>query len=254
MSRFTEFDVRTPPEIAYDEAVESAVKLGKNLTSTEFAQIVLSGYSLWKATGNGLAWFEYGVAADASVKAGVMDKGEIAELTHAVYTQENLIHNVNFEEESVHDIVQGWKDEGYTVGFKHGHYRWLTMPQKIGIILARRHCDRLVLGIEKQERTRDFKGKKILLPDDVRTNIYAHAFLADMLLMTKGDDYSNEYYRDLLKLISPNVYFIANDWSEEMKREARVRADMVGAKLIVSPTFPGDYSTTSIERFLTTNR
>ena len=141
------------------------------------------------------------------------------------------------------------KSKGKSVGLKFGHYRRLTLPHIMELIYAGTLSDSLVLIIESGERTREYKTDILELTDEERMKMFAESGLVNFIGRTSGRDYSNNYYRNLVNFIKPDILYASSGWSDETINEYKFRAESVNAKLEILPMF-GDYSTTHLESLL----
>lgn len=119
--------------------------------------------------------------------------------------------------------------EEHTVGLLHGHYRALTPGNLAHIIMAKRHSDTLLLGLESGRRSKIHKEVEQVYPDWERRRIMLGSRLADYVVMISRLEYSNAGYERMIDAIRPDVYF-GNEGDPAWLRDAmRVRAERVGA-------------------------
>jgi len=124
------------------------------------------------------------------------------------------------------------KENGIVRGLKHGFYRRMTISQIIELVKIGSLCDELVLLIENNERVERFKGKET---DKIRLAAWGISGVADKVGEITGQECSDEFYRKLVELWRPDVYFVNESSGREVAREATLRANLVGGKAVVLP-------------------
>lgn len=139
------------------------------------------------------------------------------------------------------------KIEGVIRGLSHGFHRKITLPQIMESAIKTDYCDEHVLLIESDFRSIFYK-KKEFNPELVRFPLILISGMADKVGVIRGSDYSNEFYRRVIQLWKPDVYFINQSAGTEAIKEAEFRANSVGAKLMVIGEM-GTYHTTDLEKF-----
>jgi bifunctional ADP-heptose synthase (sugar kinase/adenylyltransferase) len=244
---FRPFDYETPPEKAYFSNVEMFAKRFNNplIKKSDVARILIALLSVAETTEKGMDRIYLSAAREAADLSGKVSGGEFYDI---VFDRSKSNHDQFSTDHDAYSAVGKWKDQGLVVGLKLGHYRRLTITQIFELIVARKVCDKLVLVIESGERTKKFKTPTIELSDQQRFDMLSNSSLADMVLMTSGLSYGDQYYRNLIGKVKPNVLFMSSGWQTEVKEEYKYRANMVGAELCELPSL-GNLSTTSMEKY-----
>jgi len=235
-------------DTAFNKTVEIFYKRFNNplISKTMVAGIVTGLLSVWETTKKPFDGMYFSAVREAAHNSGKFTNNDFCNLTY----ERSKMKPFNYEnEKDAFQKVKEWKKQGLTVGAKFGHFRRLTISHIFDLAITRALCDRLVLVAESGVRTAKYKTPKIELTDEQRVAMFTGSSLVDIVLITSGDDYSNNYYRKLTKRISPSVLFINSQWSEEMMAEYNLRARTCGAETFLLPSI-GDLSTTDMEKFM----
>ncbi len=247
---FRSFEFETAPENWYN-SISAELKEKFKISKLEDNYRVLLGlYFLWKTTGKRYDNIIFSIALDAIADGDIITKHNFFEVARRSELEKNYLYFEGAKDQVV-EVVRREQHKGNTVGVKFGHYRRVTLMQLFEINEAYQSCDFLILIIESEERTKKYKTSKVELTDQQRLDIFINAGLAHLVLITTGTDYSNEYYRNIIARLKPDVLYASGDWSEKVKEEYQKRADLGQAQLIILPTFEGqNYHTSSIEKFI----
>ncbi|OGM10834.1 hypothetical protein A2Z22_03030 [Candidatus Woesebacteria bacterium RBG_16_34_12] len=218
---------REKAELEFQKAIEEAETFVGYFSKQELLMMNLAALCTYQVTGKTI---------DKSI-AGVMLK---ATLNKEIFSMDELRGFREKREETLRNskIVRS-KDEKW--GLVHGHYSRFTLAQIVGFVVARRQCNKLAVLLESSERSLKFKGREAEISDKDRGNILLASGLADEVEIIKGDRYDDEFYREIIKLTKPEVYFGNQEWDEERRREGELRAGLVGAEIILLPEVKGSH-------------
>lgn len=133
--------------------------------------------------------------------------------------------------------VRYWQEKGLSVGFIHGAFRIYDLNHMAICMWAATKCDRLVIGMESNYRISNVFTRNVLLSDLERMQMAAWDENNSAVFLVDGDNGGDDYYRELVKNVRPNVYFCSAEYSQSIIAERIRRAMMVGAKLQLTPTF-----------------
>lgn len=245
---FREFDFAPNPERLAESAV-SRMKLrftNSELKKIDIARILTGFYSVRVATGKKFDALFFSYMREAAIASGRFSEAEFYEL---LTTLPKDGYGKFIPLKDIGRRVEDLKRKGLNVGLKFGHYRRLTMNHIFELVYVRHACDHLILIIESGERTSRFKGKRIELEDDQRIEMFKRSCLVNSLGMTEGLDYSDGYYRNLVKSVKPTTLFISGSWPDEVQEEYVKRARLSGAEPFVVPNIPA-LTTSSMEHLI----
>lgn len=145
-------------------------------------------------------------------------------------------------------VASNLKSQGRKVGFLHGYFRVLTPAHLLVIVRAGEECDDLFLGLERSWRAKKLKGVRPFNDvhiDRIRENLMGSSTnLAHTVVAINRIGKTNEAYRRMVKIISPDVYFGTSHETIERRNEKRFRAQNMGAKYIEIETI--NLSTTEL--------
>jgi hypothetical protein len=243
---FREFEFETAPEKWYSDFVDTSSKYLSVLNERERYQVVAALFSVWKTTSKRYDSTVFNAFYESGLSRGI-DPNRFSQMIDTIWEEKNP--KLNCSSDLLPCVIEEEKRRGKSVGLKFGHYRRLTLTQIMELTDVSETSDVSVLIIESGERTSRFKTEKLELTDKQRQQMIGKSSLADYVGITSGVDYSNRYYRDLVKLISPDILYASSGWNKEVLAEYQLRADSVSAKLVILPTY-GDYSTTYMEKLV----
>lgn len=246
---FREFEFATYPEKVADRMVGALSKKFSNSVVTELdvCRILTGFYSEMAVTRKGMDAVYFNYMREAAIRSGKISEQNFLEL---MTTLPSNGYGEFIPIDKIGSKVSELKALGVDVGLKFGHYRRLTPYQIFELAMAKRVCRHLVLVIEDGKRTKEFKNKRIELTNSQRVDMFTHSCLVNTLGMTSGDDFSNEYYRDIVKQIKPTTLFIADSWPDDVKEEYLERAKLVGAEPYVLSDIVGGLTTTKMESII----
>ena len=152
-----------------------------------------------------------------------------------------------WEEATEH--VRRWKARGLKVGFTNGCFDILHYGHVSYLNNARDHCDRLIVGLNKDSSVCALKGPQRPVHDEEsRAGVLAALGSVDMVVLfgadTDGDD--NTAIK-LLEALKPDIYFKGGDYTEDQIPESpTVRG--YGGEVNVMPIYEGHSTTGSIAK------
>lgn len=117
------------------------------------------------------------------------------------------------------------------------HIRFLTA--------AKDQADKLIVGIEPDERVKQIKGReRPIHPEHIRMEQIDALKAVDDVFLLKEASNSLDYWKNLLSLISPHKYAISSH-ADHLENKQKL-CDQLGVELCVVRNFVPDYSTTSL--------
>lgn len=151
--------------------------------------------------------------------------------------------------EDAAEQIKRWKARGLKVGFTNGCFDILHYGHVTYLNDTRDHCDRLVMGLNKDSSISILKGPERPVHDEnSRATVLAALGSIDMVVMfgaeKEGDDNTAIALLDTLK---PDVYFKGGDYTEDQIPEAPT-VRRYGGDVKVMPVYEGHSTTSSIEK------
>lgn len=145
--------------------------------------------------------------------------------------------------EAACDQVAVWRRKGQRVGFTNGCFD-LIHPGHISLLTqARRHCDRLVVGLNTDDSTRRLKGPaRPVQSEAARAVVLASLAMVDLVVLFEDDTPIG-----LVEALRPDVLVKGADY----RLDQVVGADLVqswGGKVVLAKLEPGFSTSSTIER------
>ncbi|MCK8786794.1 D-glycero-beta-D-manno-heptose-7-phosphate kinase [Roseomonas sp. NAR14] len=140
-------------------------------------------------------------------------------------------------------LVAGWTGAGLKVGFTNGCFD-LLHPGHVRILAAaRRHCDRLVVGLNTDASVRRLKGEtRPIQSEDARATVLSALASVDAVVLF-GEDTPLE----LITALRPAMLFKGADYRlEEVVGGEFVRAN--GGQVVLLDLVPGNSTTKLVEK------
>jgi D-beta-D-heptose 7-phosphate kinase/D-beta-D-heptose 1-phosphate adenosyltransferase len=136
--------------------------------------------------------------------------------------------------------VERWRSEGDLIGFTNGCFDFLHAGHVNYLDWARRHCDRLVVGLNTDASVRELKGEgRPVNPEAARAAVLAGLAAVDAIVLF-GDPTPLE----LIRALRPDVLVKGSDYAEgDIVGAADVRS--WGGRVLRAPLLEG-YSTTEM--------
>jgi hypothetical protein len=234
MPIFREFEFATKPDLVADQIIN---RMSTRFSQPELKQIdiarILTGFNAIRtATGKKMDALFFSYMRESALKSGKLNEGEFYEL-FTTLPEDGYGKFMSMED--IAKTTEKLKQEGLNVGLKFGHYRRLTLGHIFEFVYVRKACDHLILIIESGERASKFKGKLIELSDQTRVDMFKKSCLVNTVGITNGLDYSDDYYRKIVKMIKPTTLFISESWPEDVQQEYTQRAKSSGAEPFMVP-------------------
>lgn len=144
------------------------------------------------------------------------------------------------------------KTNGIVRGLSHGFHRSITIPHVIESAIKADYCDEHVWLIESDYRSNKYKRKPPLNSEGTRLSLALVSGMADKVGLIRGDGYSNDFYRRIVRLWKPDIYFINESAGIKAIKEAESRAKSVGGCLKVVREVGRSHTTQfeKLERYL----
>jgi D-beta-D-heptose 7-phosphate kinase/D-beta-D-heptose 1-phosphate adenosyltransferase len=136
--------------------------------------------------------------------------------------------------------VERWRADGELIGFTNGCFDLLHAGHVSYLDWARRHCDRLVVGVNTDESVRELKGEgRPVNPERARAAVLAGLAAVDAIVL-----FSESTPHELVLALRPDVLVKGSDYAEEdIVGAAEVRG--WGGRVLRAPLLEG-YSTTEM--------
>lgn len=135
------------------------------------------------------------------------------------------------------------KDSGVTRSLSHGFYRNLTLLHIFEFVIKQRYSDQHCLLIESEFRNIMFKQSEYCLSDTTRSAMFCLSGVADQVGIIRGIEFNNRFYRKLVNIWKPDIYFVNQSAGKDAISEAKYRAKIARAELIITPEISGLHTT-----------
>ncbi len=144
------------------------------------------------------------------------------------------------ELEALEETVERWRSEGEIVGFTNGCFDLLHAGHVNYLDWARRHCDRLVVGLNTDASVREQKGEdRPVNSEAARAAVLAGLSAVDAIVL-----FSDPTPIKLIVGLRPDVLVKGSDYAEgDIVGAPEVRS--WGGRVLRAPLLEG-YSTTDI--------
>lgn len=147
--------------------------------------------------------------------------------------EENGHKNHVYTIDEASELSATYRQRGMRVGFLHGHFRAITPANWLHVLIAREMCDVLILGRERNWRTKLYKSVEPIVDDwDLEHMILASGFDGALVSIARAQ-YSDQGYASILKKINPTIYFGQFGIAPELQSAMANRAQATGAILIL---------------------
>lgn len=145
--------------------------------------------------------------------------------------------------------VRRWKARGLKVGFTNGCFDILHLGHVAYLNAARLNCDRLVVGLNRDESVALLKGPERPVQDEYSRAVVLNALASvDAVVLfgaaKKGEDNTAI---ELLELLKPDLYFKGGDYQPEQIPEAPT-VQAYGGQVLVMPEYAGHSTTGAIKK------
>ncbi|MCB9982786.1 MAG: D-glycero-beta-D-manno-heptose-7-phosphate kinase [Rhodospirillales bacterium] len=145
--------------------------------------------------------------------------------------------------------IRRWKARGLKVGFTNGCFDILHYGHVSYLNNARDHCDRLIVGLNKDTSVKALKGPERPVHDeDSRAAVLAALGSVDMVVLFGADqDGDDNTAIALLETLKPDIYFKGGDYTvDQIPESPTVQA--YGGEVNVMPVYEGHSTTGSIAK------
>ncbi len=145
--------------------------------------------------------------------------------------------------------IQRWKARGLKVGFTNGCFDILHRGHAAYLNDARKRCDRLVVGLNKDSSVKILKGPERPIHDEEsRANVLAALGCVDMVILFGAEKAGDDNTAcALIAEIQPDIYFKGGDYTIAQIPEAPfVRAG--GGEVEIMPAYDGHSTTGSLAK------
>lgn len=145
--------------------------------------------------------------------------------------------------------VRRWKARGLKVGFTNGCFDILHFGHVSYLNNARDHCDRLIVGLNKDTAVKVLKGPERPVHDEAsRAAVLAALGSVDMVVLFGADKHGDDNTAiALLESLKPDIYFKGGDYSIDQIPEAPT-VQAYGGTVDVMPVYDGHSTTGSIAK------
>jgi D-beta-D-heptose 7-phosphate kinase / D-beta-D-heptose 1-phosphate adenosyltransferase len=144
------------------------------------------------------------------------------------------------EPKALEEIVERWRSDGESIGFTNGCFDLLHAGHVSYLDWARRHCDRLVVGLNTDASVRELKGEgRPLNPEAARAAVLAGLAAVDAIVL-----FDDSTPLHLIKALRPDVLVKGSDYAErDIVGAPEVRS--WGGRVLRAPVLEG-YSTSDM--------
>ena len=164
-------------------------------------------------------------------------------LSRANRTGASVLNATIDNSDELHALVSGWQKDGLKVGFTNGCFDILHVGHTRLLEFARRHCDRLVVGLNSDHSVQRLKGPgRPINPESDRAELLRSLSFVDAVFLF-GEDTPLK----LIERISPDVLIKGADYTINQI----VGADFVqrrGGEVLTFEIVPGKSTTATINR------
>lgn len=145
--------------------------------------------------------------------------------------------------------VRRWKAKGLKVGFTNGCFDVLHVGHVSYLAAARRQCDRLVVGLNRDTSVKILKGEGRPVHDEAsRAAVLSALSSVDMVVMFGAEKEGQDNTAiALIEKLQPDLYFKGGDYTESQIPETpAVKA--AGGQVCIMPFAEGHSTTASIAK------
>ncbi|MBX2834879.1 MAG: D-glycero-beta-D-manno-heptose-7-phosphate kinase [Micavibrio sp.] len=145
--------------------------------------------------------------------------------------------------------VRRWKARGLKVGFTNGCFDILHFGHVTYLNNAAAHCDRLIMGLNKDSSIQILKGpERPVHNEQSRAAVIGALGSIDMVVLFGGEEKGdNNTACPLLDMIKPDIYFKGGDYTVDQIPEAPTIIKN-GGEVKVMPVYEGHSTTSSIKK------
>ena len=154
---------------------------------------------------------------------------------------------MNWQEAS--EEIQRWKARGLKVGFTNGCFDILHFGHVTYLNDTRQHCDKLVVGLNKDISIRLLKGEDRPVHDQgSRARVISALGAVDMVVFFGAEEKDQDNTPcELISKIQPDIYFKGGDYTIDQLPEAPI-ISRYGGEVKIMPIYQGHSTTQSIKK------
>lgn len=172
----------------------------------------------------------------------------IEEMLQSLRESDSALTNIS-DWDAAAENIKRWQARGLKVGFTNGCFDVLHVGHVSYLQDARKHCDRLVVGLNRDTSVKILKGETRPVHDeDSRAHVLAGLGAVDLVVLFGAEKVKDDNTAcALLETLKPDIYFKGGDYRiEEIPEAPTVKA--CGGTVKIMPEYAGHSSTNSISR------
>ncbi len=147
------------------------------------------------------------------------------------------------------EYIGRWRRRGLKIGFTNGCFDILHAGHVAYLNETRKHCDRLILGLNTDESVRALKGEsRPVHNESSRAAVMGALACVDMVVLFGGQTKTDDQTANaLLARLQPDIYFKGGDYSEDAVPEAPI-VRSYGGQVKILGLIPGLSTTNAIKK------
>lgn len=153
------------------------------------------------------------------------------------------------DNEEALEQIRRWRVRGLKIGFTNGCFDILHHGHVSYLNEARGHCDRLVIGLNRDASVRALKGEERPVHGEAaRASVLGALAAVDMVVLFGGETAQDDQTANaLIALLQPDIYFKGGDYNaDDIPEAAGVRK--YGGTVQILSVFEGHSTTASIRK------
>jgi D-beta-D-heptose 7-phosphate kinase/D-beta-D-heptose 1-phosphate adenosyltransferase len=145
--------------------------------------------------------------------------------------------------------IRRWKARGLKVGFTNGCFDILHYGHVTYLNDARRRCDRLIVGLNRDASIRLLKGEnRPVHSEEARARVISALGAVDMVILFGAQEEGQDNTPcELLSQLQPDIFFKGGDYTIDQLPEAPIIMRN-GGKVEIMPIYEGHSTTESIKK------
>lgn len=153
------------------------------------------------------------------------------------------------EDDEAAEQARRWRAKGLKIGFTNGCFDILHAGHVTYLNAARGQCDRLIVGLNRDDSVKLLKGPERPVHDEEsRAAVLAALASVDMVVLFGGAKKNDDNTAiQLIELLKPDVYFKGGDYKIEQIPEAPL-VKSNGGSVIIIPAVEGQSTTASLRK------
>lgn len=171
------------------------------------------------------------------------------ELIDALEQRDGLAHGGIMSAQEAAEQISRWKARGQTVGFTNGCFDVLHYGHVTYLADARKKCDRLVVGLNRDASIRILKGEtRPVHEENARAGVLAALASVDMVVLFGAHNTGEDNTAcALIEQLQPDIYFKGGDYTIDQIPEAPSVLKS-GGIVDIMPVYEGHSTTNSIKK------